>query len=455
VSSKTAELNVAVSERRAWLAWRHRLLPARRVQDPAVIADDLVALHSSDPVSVYLSVWARQLEPSVASVEAALYENRSLLRHHAMRRTIWVMTPANAQVAHVACTMAVAARERRRLLDWLDGDEAWLADATAEVVALVDAEGPLTTRHVGLRLPHIAVRTLTVAPGTRSGTEMPAHPKVLQQAGFDGVLVRTRPQGTWIGSQYAWATMKSWTGVTLNFPGSAGAACTPDPTKATTVTTPDPTEAAETATATTTEAAEAALARAWLSRFGPATQDDLQWWAGWSKRVTKRALQAIDAVPVQMQAHVSGAAAGTADSAGGALNAAVDGWMMPDQAESRASDGPLETPDPWVALLPGLDPAVMGYKMGHPTRSWYLDDSVAARVTDRSGNIGPTVWADGRIVGGWAQRRDGSIATEIRHDISNDHRRLLDAEVARLREAIGMARFRPRYPPPNQKDLVQ
>ena len=43
------------AERRARLAVRHRLLPARRTDDVVAIADDLVALHSSDPVTVYLS----------------------------------------------------------------------------------------------------------------------------------------------------------------------------------------------------------------------------------------------------------------------------------------------------------------------------------------------------------------------------------------------------------------
>lgn len=43
---------LGVEERRARLAARHRLLPAARTDDPAQIADDLVALHSSDPVTV-------------------------------------------------------------------------------------------------------------------------------------------------------------------------------------------------------------------------------------------------------------------------------------------------------------------------------------------------------------------------------------------------------------------
>ena len=106
-------------QRRARLAWRHRLLPTVRFQDPGVIADDLLALHSSDPVSVFLSVCARQQEPAITSVEAAVYEHRRLLRHHAMRRTLWLMTPATARHAHSSCTRKLTAAERRRLVDRL------------------------------------------------------------------------------------------------------------------------------------------------------------------------------------------------------------------------------------------------------------------------------------------------------------------------------------------------
>ncbi|MEI2697757.1 MAG: hypothetical protein V9E94_05230 [Microthrixaceae bacterium] len=80
-------------ERRARLAGRHRLDPSARTDDVAAIADSVVALHSSDPVSVFLSALARMRHPSIAAVEAALYEARSVIRFHAMRRTLWVATP--------------------------------------------------------------------------------------------------------------------------------------------------------------------------------------------------------------------------------------------------------------------------------------------------------------------------------------------------------------------------
>ena len=54
---------------------------------------------------------------------------------------------------------------------------------------------------------------------------------------------------------------------------------------------------------------------------------------------------------------------------------------------------------PWVALLPGLDSTVMGWK----ERAWFLGGHQHA-LFDVNGNAGPTVWCNGRIVGGWAHR---------------------------------------------------
>ncbi|MFT3852820.1 MAG: crosslink repair DNA glycosylase YcaQ family protein [Ilumatobacteraceae bacterium] len=88
---------VTVAERRARLARRHLLAPGTQVDDVAPIADAGVALHSSDPVTVHLSAWARMAHPSLEAVDAALCHEHSVVRHHAMRRTLWVMTPPVAR----------------------------------------------------------------------------------------------------------------------------------------------------------------------------------------------------------------------------------------------------------------------------------------------------------------------------------------------------------------------
>ena len=95
-------------------------------------------------------------------------------------------------------------------------------------------------------------------------------------------------------------------------------------------------------------------------------------------------------------------------------------------------------PRRWVALLPGLDPTVMGWK----ERDWYLGPH-AARLFDRNGNAGPTVWSDGRVVGGWGQRRDGVVEAELLEPVDDTASRA----VARGRRAHRMARRHRRHPP--------
>ena len=131
---RTAVRAIDVDERRARLALRHHLLPGTRTDDLPRLADDLVALHSTDPVTVYLSAMARMARPSIEAVERALYADRSLIRHHAMRRTLWVATPAVVRQMHAAATRKLVAPGARAdrgnaRASGIDDPDAWLDEA--------------------------------------------------------------------------------------------------------------------------------------------------------------------------------------------------------------------------------------------------------------------------------------------------------------------------------------
>ncbi|MEP7090608.1 MAG: winged helix DNA-binding domain-containing protein, partial [Nocardioidaceae bacterium] len=338
---------VTVEERRARLARRHRLLPEDRVDSVATIADALVALHSTDPVTVFLSAMVRMQHPSVAAVEQALYADREVVRHHAMRRTLWVATPAVVRLMHAAATRRLVAPEHRRIAKLLadngvDDPEQWLAEARDHVLAALETHGPLTARSLGIRVPVLA-RKIVMSPGKRWSATVSAHTRVLLNLGFEGQIVRTRPTGTWINGAYTYAAMGSW------LDGGLGDL--------------DEREAA------------GRLALRWLHAFGPGTITDLQWWMGWTGATTKAAL--VDA---------------------GAVEVALEdgpGWLAPGDEE------PVDPVEPWVAVLPGLDPTTMGWK----ERGWYLP-SGAGDAFDQMGNAGPTIWVDGEVVGVWVQAPD-------------------------------------------------
>src|SRR4051794_40737330 len=239
---------IGVEERRARLARRHRLLPPTRTDDVAQITDDLVALHSTDPVTVYLSAMARMRHPSVAAVEKALYDDRSVVRHHAMRRTLWVATPDVVRLMHAAATRKLVGPEHRRTAKLLeengiDGPETWLADAREQVVAALEEHGPMTARALGNKVPALRHK-IVMAPGKRWSATVSAHTRVLLSLGFEGAIVRTKPTGTWVNGAYTYAAMDDW------LDGGLG----------------DLTER---------EAARQ-LALRWLQAFGPGTSTDLQ-----------------------------------------------------------------------------------------------------------------------------------------------------------------------------------
>ena len=73
----------------------------------------LVALHGTDPATVYLSAWARVDGMTVGDIERALYDDRSLVKHLAMRRTLFVFPREALGDAQAGASARVAAGERR------------------------------------------------------------------------------------------------------------------------------------------------------------------------------------------------------------------------------------------------------------------------------------------------------------------------------------------------------
>ena len=392
------------AQRRTRMARRHRLAPTTRTDDVAAITDSLVALHSSDPSTVYLSAAARMTNPSIEAVSAALYDDRTIVRHHAMRRTLWVFTPRTARWAHASCTAALATTEWQRLAKLVEESgvatdgAAWVASAKADTLAALTTMGEATARQLGKAVPALAAK-LHLAVGKPYAATQGAHTRLMLNLGFDGAIVRGRPGGSWNTSEYSWSVAEQWV------PGGLAGA--------------------------DTDTAAAELARCYLDRFGPATAADVQWWMGWTAGTTKRAMAASGAIEVELDAGI--------------------GWVPADGIGPH-DDADAEAAEPWIAFLPALDPTTMGWKQ----REWYLGDLAAfgGPVFDRNGNAGPTIWVDGRVVGGWAQRKSGEIAYRLITDVPEKRATAVATEAERLRELIGDARVNVRFPAPMQKELL-
>ena len=264
---------IGVPERRARLGWRHRLAGGAQASDPVGVARSLVAVHSTDPSSVYLSLLARMTGGGLGDVQRALYEDKTLIRLLGMRRTVFVTALDIAPVIQAACSRAVAASERRKLLGRLadsgvgDDVEGWLAGAEQAALSALAARGEATAAELATDDPRLQVQ-ITLARGKPyEGTQNVAS-RVLFLLAAQGQVVRGRPRGSWTSHQYRWAPLAPWCPQGLD--------------------------------GWTTEAAEVELARRWLEAYGPATADDLRWWAGWTKTQVRRALTELKPAEVDL-----------------------------------------------------------------------------------------------------------------------------------------------------------
>jgi hypothetical protein len=91
--------------------------------------------------------------------------------------------------------------------------------------------------------------------------------------------------------------------------------------------------------------------------------------------------------------------------------------------------------------------------MGYRQREFYLDPDHVPALFDYAGNVGPTIWWGGRIVGGWAQRKDGDIAWRWLADVPGEATLALEREIERLRRWVGPIRITPRFRTPLEREL--
>ncbi|GAB3251953.1 winged helix DNA-binding domain-containing protein [Nocardioides dilutus] len=375
-------------ERRARLAERHAVAPWSRAADPVAATEAMTVLHSTEPATVYLSLAARVDGLSVADVDRALYDDRSLVKQLAMRRTLFVFPRDLLPAAWGSASARVAASERARMAKDVEkagvakDGEAWLDASRGAILAAVTAsEDGLTALEIKERLPEVAVKFDVTAGAVWN------HSRVLTHLGLTADLVRGVNTLDWRLSRPRWTAMGRWLGDV-----------------------PRPLEAHE---------GYAELVRRWLATFGPGTETDLVWWLGATKTAVRRALADLEAVEVS-------------------LDGGGTGWVLPDD---EALDGTVPDVEPWAALLPVLDPTVMGWK----ERAFYLGDHTP-HLFDSNGNAGTTAWWDGRIVGCWVQDEAGVVEVRLMEKLPRAARAALAVEAERLTAWLDGTRVGTVYP---------
>lgn len=387
---------ISNAERRSRLAVRHALHPDHRSSGPVEAARAMTVLHATEPASVYLSVQARHPETSTSEIERALYTDRTLVKQLAMRRTLFAFPLDLLPAAWGSASARVAAAHRARLVKDLElhgvaaDGAAWLERAEAAVLETLASEESVQTADLKRLRPELAGR-FHQSVGKKYEAKVSVVPRVLTQMAVEGRLVRGENAGHWRTSRPRWTLMSRWLDEV-----------------------PDALEPAD---------GYRELVRRWLRSFGPGTESDLVWWLGSTKAAVRTALAELDAVQVRLE-----------DSG--------VGWVLPDDVD------PVDDPGEWTALLPVLDPTIMGWK----ERAWYLEDR-GPYLFDSVGNAGATCWVNGRAVGAWAQDPEGVVRISLLEPVTASQRRSLEAQAERLTRWLDGVVVGTVYPSTAMKEL--
>jgi hypothetical protein len=310
-----------------------------------------------------------------------------------MRRTLFVFPRELLGHAQAGASKRVAEAERHRLIRDVEqaglprNGELWLSEASEQVLAVLE-DGRVATSSELRDEISLLEGSIAYGEGKSWGGQVPVGPRVLTALSAAGRIVRGSNDGGWAISRPRWSAMAAWLGEELVTPPEAEGA--------------------------------RRLVEGWLRSFGPGTAADLKWWLGSTAAAARKALAELGAVEVDLEGQT--------------------GYLLPDDLE-------IEEPvDPWPALLPPLDPTTMGWF----ERDWYLGPH-RMPLFDTSGNAGPTIWWDGRIVGGWRQSVAGEVVLQLLEDVGADAAKALEREAARLTEWLGNVRLSPRFPSPLSK----
>lgn len=396
VQTSNSMRRVETSERQARLARRHRLAPGHSAENVDEAARSLICLHGTDPGTIYMSARSRVEGMTVEDLDRALYTERSLVKHMAMRRTLFVFPRETLAPVQAGASARVAARERKRLITDVEkaglhpDGEKWLNAAEAQALEVLADGREETMKEIREQAP-LMQGSIEYGAGKSWGGKVPVGPRVLTTLSASGQIVRSTNTGPWWTSRNRWASIPAWLGEEI-----------------------EPMDAAE---------AETRLVELWLRSFGPGTEKDIKWWLGSTLGGVRKALASLNAVEVDLDGRI--------------------GYLMPDDLVVP------EPVEPWGALLPALDPTTMGWF----EREWYLGPH-KDQLFDTNGNAGPTIWWDGRIVGGWAQTESGAVVLHFLEDVGSDGLDEIERQAAELERWLGGQRVMLRFPTPLSKTLA-
>lgn len=394
------ELDATATRRQLALRWGVGAARSSSVEEVVVRS---LALCASDPHALALSIWSRALFERITDVSDALAEatekDRSLVGVSAMRRAIHLVHRSDMEMLLAvyserfgpsAVRFAKSALVEAGLCD-RESSEVRYTELCDKILSVL-GDRELSLFDLATELPDIRARAM-IAAGKPYQLEVDIGQCLLGAMGASGRLVCTQRAGV-LAAECNWMQRTAW--------------LTDEPAL------PE------------LSIAKTRLVSRYLSVFGPAAHDDIVSWTGLTPGDVDAALRAIGGVEV-----------------------AVEGWSGPRWV--HADEIPHgEVPQPvGVALLPALDPVLMGYRDRSP---WVAPEHLPS-LSDPLGNIGPTIWLDGRVVGGWGLSRSGMVAVRLFEVFDSVRLKAIINEAARLESALAGRRVSPQIWTPLVREL--
>src|SRR6478672_1073061 len=154
--------HVSDAERRNRIATRHALAPAHRLDSVEAVTRAMTVLHATEAATVHLAVAARAEGLGPDDVDAALYDDRDVVKQLAMRRTLFVFPRDLLPAAWGSASARVATSERKRIAKAVAGagiapdGEAWIDRACAAVLERLADGSELSAATLREQLPELA-----------------------------------------------------------------------------------------------------------------------------------------------------------------------------------------------------------------------------------------------------------------------------------------------------------
>lgn len=297
--------------------------------DVVKIVRDIGGLHATNPTAPYLSLFSRTKNFTIDRLNEELYNKRNLAKIRCWRKTVYILPTDLVAVAYAA-TKKMIELNSKHYAQFLGVTAKQYKETSKRIMKILKGKA-LSTREIKQELK----TKLNVSP-------------IVNLMCDQGLLVRGRPKGGWKSNIHTYNILTEYfPDVDLN--------------------------------SVDAEEARKLIVKHYFAAFGPATENDVAWWTGFSKSQIKSTLLSFQSEITHVE---------ISDLEGSYLMLASDGKALKSTNIAKKV----------VNLLPSLDPYLMGYKDRErymPKKKYYNN------VFDRSGNATSTILLDGRVIGVW------------------------------------------------------